>query len=273
MNNKTCLGILYLLLVLSLASGANDNFPFGGRAAGMGNAAVSLYDFWAVSHNQAGLARLEHFASGVYFENRFMTPEMSLGAAAIVYPAAPGVFALNVTYFGYSLYHESKIGLAYARSFGERLSAGIQLNYLYTHIGDGYGTAGNPAVELGVIYELIPGLSIGSHVFNPTRASIADFNDERIPTIMRMGLAYAFSERVIITVETEKDMERDPVFKAGLEYQLIDHVFFRGGMGTNPTTNAFGFGMDLGNITIDLATSFHHILGYSPQASLVYTFR
>ncbi len=273
MYKKTSLGFLCLFLVSNLVYAANDNFPFGGRAAGMGNAAVTLYDFWAVSHNQAGLARLEYMVAGFYFENRFMTREMSFGAAAIAYPASPGVFALNVSYFGYSLYHESKIGLAYARSFGERLSAGVQLNYLYTHIGDGYGTAGNLAVELGVIYELVSGLNIGAHVFNPTRASIADFDDERIPTIMRIGLAYAFSERVMMTVETEKDMEFNPVFKAGLEYQLIDHVYIRGGMGTNPTTNAFGFGMDIGNITIDLATSFHHVLGYSPQASLVYKFR
>lgn len=253
--------------------GANENFPFGGRQAGMGNAAVAVYDFWALSHNQAGLARQKNASGGFYFENRYLTKEMSLGAAGFALPAAGGVFGLSVTYFGYSQYHESKFGLAYSRSFGERLSAGVQLNYLYTFIGEGYGRTGNLAAELGLIYELLPGLQIGAHLFNPTRAKIGGFNDERIPTIMRLGFAYNFSERVLLSFETEKDIDRDAVFRLGLEYGITENIYLRGGIGTKPTTNSFGFGMAFGNLRIDLATSFHHVLGYSPQASLIYEFK
>jgi len=263
---------LFLLLVIFSAPlyAANDNFPFGGRQAGMGNAAVAVYDFWALSHNQAGLARQQYAAGGFYFENRYLTKEMGLGAAAFALPAASGVFGLSVTYFGYSQYHESKFGVAYARSFGDRLSAGVQLNYLYTFIGEGYGSTGNLAAELGMIYELIPGLQIGAHIFNPTRAKIAEFNDERIPAVFRMGFAYTFSERVLLSFETEKDLEREAVFRVGLEYGITENIYLRGGLGTNPTTNAFGFGLNMGALRIDLATSFHHVLGYSPQASLIY---
>jgi hypothetical protein len=270
MKQVFTLVFLFLIIFSTNLRAANDNFPFGGRQAGMGNAAVAVYDFWALSHNQAGLARQQYAAGGFYFENRYLTKEMGLGAAGFALPAAGGVFGLSVTYFGYSQYHESKFGLSYARSFGERLSAGVQLNYLYTFIGEGYGRAGNLAAEMGVIYELLPGLQIGAHLFNPTRARIAEFNDERIPTIMRLGFAYNFSDRVLLSFETEKDLERDAVFRLGLEYGITENIYLRGGLGTNPTTNAFGFGMVLGNLRIDLATSFHHVLGYSPQASLIY---
>lgn len=251
---------------------ANDNYPFGARQAAMGNAGVSLYDFWAISHNQAGLARLTNPAGGFYFENRYLVREMGLGAAAFALPTTSGVFGLSLSYFGYSQYHESKVGLAYAKVFSEKLSAGVQFNYMYAFVGGDYSNStGNVTVEAGVIYELLPGLNIGAHIFNPTRAKLAsvdDLYDEYIPTIIRLGMAYNFSEKVLLSLETEKDIDRKPVFKAGIEYQLAGQFHIRGGVGTNPTQNAFGFGFHTGSLTIDLSTSFHYVLGYSPQASI-----
>ncbi|TVQ90189.1 MAG: hypothetical protein EA393_06355, partial [Bacteroidetes bacterium] len=108
--------LLTFLLVstINFSHAANDNYPFGGRAAGMGNAAVTLYDFWAISHNQAGLAKMQNIAAGVYFENRFLIEELNFGAGAVVYPTPSGVLGFNFTYFGFELYNESKLGLAYA---------------------------------------------------------------------------------------------------------------------------------------------------------------
>lgn len=255
---------------------ANDNYPFGGRQAGMGNAAAAVYDFWALSHNQAGLAKMNRPTGGFYFENRFMVKEMGLGAAAFALPVNSGVFGLSLSYFGYTQYHESKAGLAYARSFGERLSAGVQFNYMYTYVGGNLdNAAGTISLEAGLIYELLPGLNIGAHIFNPARAklkSAGNLYDEYIPTIMRLGMAYMFSEKLLISLETEKDINRKPVYKAGAEYKIAERFFVRGGIGTNPTQNAFGFGMHTGTFIIDLSASFHQVLGYSPQASIIVEF-
>ena len=265
--------IIVMGMIPILIQAANDNYPFGGRAAGMGNAAVSLYDFWAVSHNQAGLARLQNMAAGVYFENRFLIEELSFGAGAFAYPTPSGVVAFSFTYFGFDLYNESKMGLAYSRDFGERFSAGLQLNYHHVSIAGDYGSKGGITFEAGVIYQILPELSIGTHLFNPTRTKTADFANERIPTIFRTGLSYTFSEKVIVVAEAEKSVNYPVVFRAGVEYRLIESVSVRGGIGTRPTTNAFGFGLEWGNLMIDIAASFHHVLGYSPQLSFVYEFR
>lgn len=269
--------VLYFTCLIVLCVGgivpANANLPFGGRAAGMGNAAVAIYDFWALSHNQAGLARISSPTAGFYFENRYLTPEMGFGALGFAMPAVGGVMGLSVGYFGFEHYNESKIGLTYSRAFGEKFSAAVQLNYLYTYIGDGYGTSGSVAAELGVIYEAFPGFQIGAHIFNPTRTRVSDLAPDRLPTIFRFGAAYQFSERVLATIETEKDLDKDPVFKAGIEYGITEQLFVRAGLGTHPNTNAFGLGLYLGNLKIDIATSFHHVLGYSPQVSLRYSFQ
>lgn len=274
MIKKHTLFLCLFVLVFTVGlKAANDNYPFGGRAAGMGNAAVTLYDFWALSHNQAGLARMENMATGVFFENRFLIEELSFGAAGFVYPTSSGVLGVSFTYFGFELYNETKIGLAYAMEFGERLSTGLQLNYHYTGIGESYGNKGNLTFELGAIFHILPQLSIGMHLFNPSRTKIGDFADERIPTILKTGFGYEFSDRVVVIVEADHSVNQSPVVKVGMEYRISDPIYLRGGIGTNPVSNSFGFGLELGNLNIDLATSWHQVLGYSPQLSMVYHFK
>ncbi len=273
MNRVLLFSLFSFFLTSSFLKASNDNYPFGGRAAGMSNASVTLYDFWAVSHNQAGLAKMENAAAGVYFENRFLIEELNFGAGAFIYPTKLGVLGFNFTYFGFELYNETKIGIAYARNFGERFSLGMQLNYHNTGIGENYGNRGNITAELGAIFHILPQLSIGAHLYNPARAKIGNFADERIPTIFKTGLGYEFSERVLVVLEAEQSINHKPVFKAGIEYHIIDPIFIRGGIGTNPNSNSFGFGLLMGNLEVDLATSYHYLLGYSPQISMIYNFK
>ncbi len=270
---KICFLLLFFLLIPFSLKSANDNYLFGGRQASMGNAAVTLFDLWAVSHNQAGLAGIENITAGVYMENRYLIPELNFGAGAVAMPAAGGVFGLSFTHFGYSLYNENKVGLGYSRFFGEKFSAGVQLNYHHLSIGGEYGSKSSVTVELGFIYEIIEDLHIAFHLFNPTRTKVADYDNERIPTVMRGGFSYTFSDQVIFVFETEKDINLKPVYKAGIEYQIIEPLYLRAGVGTNPMSNAFGFGLVLGNLNIDLSSSYHYILGYSPQFSMIYEFK
>lgn len=263
--------LLYLLLFNFSAKAANDNYPFGGRPASMANSTVAVYDFWGLSFNQAAIARQTGLTAGVYFENRFLTKEMSLGAFGVSMPAGGGVMGVSATFFGYSLYHESKIGLAYARKLSDKISIGVQLNYLYASIS-GYGNKGSIAGELGMIYELLPGLNLGAHIYNPTRTKVASYNNERIPTVIKLGMAYSFSDRVLVSLEAEKDIVENPIIKAGIEYGLTESIYVRGGIGTNPTLNSLGVGFYFGSLKFDISSSFHYLLGYSPQASFVYQF-
>ncbi len=266
---RTCIFLLLSVISLSL-SATGEDFPIGGRSAGMANSSVTLNDFWSIHHNQAGLTGIKNFSAGIYYENRFGLKNLGLKAGAIVLPTKSGVFGLSMTYFGYSQYNESKIGLAYAKSFGEKFSAGVQLDYLSTHIAENYGSQSAIAGEIGLRFQINKNLCIAGHIFNLNRAKIAKYNDERIPTVARLGLSYAFSEKIIVTAESEKDIQYNPVFKAGLEYHPIDMLYFRTGISTNPVLNAFGFGLVFKNFKLDFATSYHQTLGFTPQFSIIF---
>lgn len=264
----------YLLLLFALfplfSEASGENHPIGGRSAGMANASVTSYDFWAISHNQAGMASIQNFSAGVYYENRFGLKELGLKSGAVIMPVKSGVFGLNVTNFGYTQYSETKVGLAFAKQFSSKFSAGVQLDYLSTHIAENYGNSSAIAAEAGFICKLNSKMAIGGHIYNPTRAKIASYNDERAPTIAKLGLSYTFSEKVIIAVETEKDIQYDPYFKAGIEYRPVKQLYFRTGFSTNPVLNAFGFGLDFKNFKLDFATSYHRTLGFTPQFSIIF---
>jgi len=265
--------VTYCLLVISLASVAADNYLIGARASAMGNTAVTLSDVWASSHNQAALAGLKNSSAGIFFDNRFMLPELSIKGFALALPLKnSGVIAVSGTYFGYSLYNEQKAGLAFAKNLGAKISVGIQLDYLSTYIADDYGSRNTLAAEAGILAEPFDKFKIGVHVFNLTSAKLADYDDERIPVIFRLGASYSFSEKVLLCAETEKDISTEANFKAGIEYHPIEQLYLRGGITSDPLLSSFGFGLKLKKFTLDFSSSFHQTLGFTPQLALSYDF-
>jgi hypothetical protein len=273
------LHLAFLLIFLSagLKTPAADNLLSGARAGAMANATVAIHDFWAISHNQAGIANVDTITAGLFVENRFLLGDLSLAAAAAVLPTSSGNFGVSLQFFGGSIYSEGKAGLAYARRFGEKLSAGVQLNYMFTNIGDGYGSTGTVAAELGIICKILPNLYLGAHIFNPTKARLKATGHldikEYISTIIRTGAAYHFSDKVLLSLEVEKDIRHKPMAKFGLEYMITDGIFVRAGISNNPTLNAFGFGIQTGRLQLDISASYHYLLGYSPQTGAIYVFR
>lgn len=270
MSKKILFPVLLLILSFSV-SAQKENVPIGGRSGAMGNASVTLTDFWAVHNNQAGIAYYDKIAAGIYYENRFITKELGLKCFSLVVPVnKAGVFGLNVSSLGYKHYNETKIGLAYGMAFGERISAGVQLDYIYTHIGENYGNKGAVTFEAGLRAVIIKNLVLGAHIFNPIQVKLASYNDERLPLIFKVGLSYTFSDKALLAVEVEKDNNFKPVFKAGLEYHIVKPVYIRLGIATTPFVYSFGAGFEFYNFKLDISASRHAVLGFTPQASLVY---
>ncbi|MDG1477789.1 MAG: hypothetical protein P8Q14_11625 [Vicingaceae bacterium] len=265
------LGLLLVSFVASHAQIGND--MFGARSAAMGGYNVTLSDVWSANNNQAGLGFVEDLSGGIYYENRFLLSETSLKAGAFVLPVKSGALGVSISSFGYELYNETKAGLSYGQRFGSKFSMGVQLNYLNTQLSQDYGSKTSITGAIGAIAKLSDELSLGVHVYNPTRAKLAEYNNERIPTIMKLGLDYRFSEKVLFAVSTEKDVDFDARVNAGIEYHITEMFYLRGGISTNPTQYAFGVGMQLKDFKVDLSSSFHQTLGITPGISIIYSKR
>ncbi|OFX61733.1 MAG: hypothetical protein A2046_09065 [Bacteroidetes bacterium GWA2_30_7] len=263
--------VIYFLISTILVLGGNENYPVGAKYAAMGNTGVMTPSLWSTSHNQAGLAFLKVSEVGLHYNNKFLMRELGLSSLAFAYPTKKtGTFGLNYNYFGYAKYNENKIGLSYAKMFGSSFAAGVQIDYFQTHIDEGYGNKGVPVAEIGILAQPTKGLYIGAHLFNISRAKLDDYSNEKIPTIFKIGLGYAFSEKALVCIETEKDMDYKPIFKGGIEYQLLVNLYLRTGIITNPVQNTFGIGYKMNKFKADIAFATHPVLGLSSHITLTY---
>ena len=277
MKTKTTLRCSYFLLLSifftkSIFAGG-EIFTAGARQAGMGRTSVSITDFWSVQNNQAGIALLDRIGVGLYYQNQFQLSQLSQKAIAVVVPSKIGVLGLTFTHFGYELYNDIKIGLAYARSFGPYFRIGLQLDYLRTSLGENYGSKSNVTFELGVQSNLTNNLTIGAWVFNPIQVKLADYANEYIPVIFKLGMGWNIDNRLLVNIEAEKNTAFQAILlRAGVEYALKEKFFFRGGFSTAQEIFSMGFGMQFKILRIDLSAIMHNTLGFSSQGSLILQF-
>jgi len=264
--------LIFSIVFFNQFSFAQYQFESGARQGGMSGSGVIISDIWSSFGNQAGLADLSGFSAGLFYSNMFNVPDLRETAFAISMPTEKyGSAGLNYSYSGNPASNFSKFGLAYAKRLGKRITAGIQIDYLrFAQLN--YGNSGTPVGEIGFIAEPIENLFIGAHVFNPWRSKLSG-TDEYINSIIRIGAGYFFSDKVLFTAETEKDIDKPIVFRAGTEYNMFAGLYIRTGVALNPTKYSFGLGYNYKGLSLDAAYISHNILGYYMQFGLGYTIK
>lgn len=237
------------------------------RAAGMGNAFVTLQDEGAVFGNVGGMGKVKSVTALFSYENRFgFTEGFHAVAAGIIAPTSFGNTSLSAYRFGDDLFSKQKLALGWAHQIS-RMGIGVQANYWQHHV-EGYGARGNFVLNLGGVASLMPSLDFGLHIANVNQAKVSE--EERIPTVVQAGLAYTPVAPLMLVVETEKDVDFEAVLKLGMEYQIIEKLRLRTGIRTNPMHTHYGMGFYLKKFTIDCAMTTHPYLGLSNQVSVAY---
>ena len=274
--------IVSVLLLVGAAARAQGSGPGirGARAAALGNASVTLSDGWAIGNNVAGLGQLTAPSVGFYAENRYLLSALNTVAVAAALPlgavaagrARSGVVGVEVQRFGGRLYSEQRVGAGYGYR-GGLVSIGARVDVLQLSI-EGLGSRRAVAVSLGGQAELVPRrLVFGAYLYNLNQARLADYQQERVPTVLKAGLSYRPTAKVQLNIETEKDVEQDADFKAGLEYRIIDKLALRAGFRTLTEETSGGVGFQAGALQVDYAAAWHAALGLSQHLSVGVSFR
>ena len=272
MKHKVTLLLTIVLFCYSFAAQAgNDPQPAGARANGMAGVAVTLADVWAVTNNIACITSLRKPAAGVYAENRFNLKALSTVTLQGVYPLVNnGAIGMELMRFGDKLYNEQKFGLGYAHRIGP-VSLGLKATLLQIHL-EQLGSRRAVALSFGGQSEIIPKLTFGAHIFNFNQAKLASYQNERFPTVMKAGLAYQPGTKILLSLETEKDLEQSADFKAGLEYKPITQLALRTGLSTARQAATAGVGFVSQRFSVDYALGSHSVLGVSNHLSVSYGF-
>ena len=267
--------LLFILIVCSVSPLFAHDFigPVGGRAAAMGGSSVASRDLWAIQNNPAGLAYLDKFSIGLYYENRWFLPETAYKSGAIALPTKFGCLGVSFNQFGSSKYSENKFGLAYAKDFGPYFQMGLQLDYLFIHTGNDYGRQSAITFELGIQSQVTQKLRLGTYIFNPVSIYLKQtLNQEKLPIVFRFGAAYQFTKAFVGQCEVEKNTERGGIsLRGGLEYEVLKSFYVRAGVQSNPGILTFGLGYALRFLKIDAAAQLHQELGASLQVGMIFS--
>lgn len=244
--------------------------PAGGRSMSMANASVAFNDVWAYHNNPGALADVDRFTIGLSYENRFLLKEMQNQAVALAIPLKVGVVSIGGHFYGYSQYRSVKAGAGYSLKLAEKLYAGVQLNYQGLQFSNNYGSKSTLTAEAGVYAKITEKWKMGISVFNLGRTKLAEFQDDRFTTVLRLGTAYHFSKKLIVSGEFDKDLDYDLRFKLGVDYQLVDCFYVRGGFASAPTEVTFGFGYHFKQVHLNIGSAYNQNLGWSPHFSLLF---
>ena len=272
----------FSLFTTPLLAQGNGPAGHGARALALGNASATLGgEVWAATNNAAGLGSITQPLAGAYFENRYLIPSLNVAAGALALPlgevapaatglparASRGVVAFEAQRFGGVLYNETRVGAAYGYRLGV-VSVGGRLDVLQVSLQD-LGSRRAAVASLGGQAEVLPQrLSFGVYLYNITQAKLADYQDERIPTVLRAGLAYRPTKQVLLLAETEKDVEHAAGLKAGLEYLPTPAVALRLGYTSLSQQTTGGVGVRTGDFQFDYAVGWHNALGLSQYFSV-----
>lgn len=243
----------------------------GSRSIAMGSAGMALQGVWSLQQNSAGIANMERAVFALGYEQHFLNPELSTKTAVFAWPLKKNVFGLNFQRYGFSDYLEQTTGLAYSRSFSGTLSLSIVIKHHQVSIPR-YGSAQTFSVDAGMQYRLSDKVMIGSQISNPGKSRFEDLSGSFIPLGISIGASFDLSDKVLVITDLYKSLGMGVDTKLGLEYQIINWFYLRGGLTVNPFLQSAGFGLKHRRIFIDAAISSHPNLGFSPNISLGYEF-
>jgi hypothetical protein len=257
--------------LLPLLATAQIDASSGARAAGLANTSVTLPDIWALHNNIAGIAALTEPQAGLYASNRFGIRAFTTVDFHSVYPTKKyGNYGLSISRFGDELYSQQHIGIGAAHKLGQ-FSLGAKADVWQVAV-QGYGSKKAVTISVGGQAEIIPNLYFGVHAFNLNQARLSSFEDERLPTILKAGLSYRPYKKLLLATETEKHIDFDADFKAGIEYQIIEMLALRSGFSTLTSQLTFGAGVKARQLQVDYAFASAMLPGNSHHISLAYTF-
>ena len=267
----TALTLVLVLVYLGKIFAQNSINELGARSTSLGNAYSTVNDKFALLNNPGGIGGLKETSALASFKNNYGVSGLNSMAAGALSSLPIGTAGITVFRFGDDIYNEQIASLVYANKFGIA-SLGIRANYVqYTQ--EGLGSQGNMTIDFGGTASITEVIGFGAYIRNINQAQLKDSREQNLPTLLYAGLSIKPTNKILLAIETEKDLDNDAVFKAGLEYKFLDKFFARTGIKTDDFTNHFGIGFISQKLGIDYAMTWHQTLGLSHELSLAYTIK
>jgi hypothetical protein len=208
--------------------------------------------------------------AGISVMNHYLAKELEKFSFTFTHSFGRNGIGLAGSFSGFSQYFRQFYTLAYGRSFGERIRAGVSLDYLYFKVSGEYPAVHRASFRVGFSCHLGELLEFSFLGVDPFSISYASEKSFKIPPTYIGSISYHVDNALILVLEVEADTEHRPVIKGACEYSHKERFFLRIGVLSSPFRITSGVGMIKSHLGIDLSLQYHSWLGFSPGLSIVY---
>ncbi len=247
--------------------GAFSRIGFGARGTGMGNALSSVIDGELVSYYNPALSVFQR-GNSVQIGYSFLSLDRSLNflnytrriklnskrkdlADSIRYAGiSAGIINAGVSNIDGRDGSGNKIGdfstsenqffISFANRFSSKLSIGIGVKFYYYKLYEKV-TAQGLGIDIGVVYLVNPGFTVSlvvsdinaKYKWNTTSVYGEQGNTttNEFPLSKKLGVAYRFlDQKLLASAEFESLNKKTNYFKFGVEYNLYENLYVRGGV-------------------------------------------
>jgi len=245
-----------------------ENNGRGTKAIGMANAFVAVSDnLWAINYNPAGLTQLTGIqCSAFIIPNQFGLPELRTTAFTAAVPLSFATIALKAEKFGFDLYKETEVGMAFALKLDQNVSGGLTLNLHRLDIAR-YGTTQNVILDGGILAYALKGVKVGFN-FNNIMGATVGAQGEKIPQLFSLGTCWSPFDDLLLSMEMEKDIRFPASVKWGIEQMVFGLIAFHVGVANNPEKYSAGIGVKYSFFEFGYAGYSHLDLGWTHQIEI-----
>jgi len=239
-----------------------EGFVLGSRSVGSGQIGILYSDIWSVHNNIGAIGWLKQGGLGVAFDNRYNLQALNqISFSAATVSEKYGTLGFGASRFGSDLFNQSKASLGWAKAFGIA-SIGIQGQWAQTAATE-FPTRHYFLLNFGGLARLTSKLHFAASISNITQTKASEFQEERIPTIVRAGIAFLPNAKVKLLSEVQKDLDLKSIVKIGLEYEFVKKVWIRTGFSSQIEQVSGGLGIQWRNFQFDYAIANHPQLGWT----------
>ncbi len=196
-----------------------------------------------ISHAYFGFTMRRKYTGIGVFVNSLWTPYQEVTTEYDPYG--------NGYYWNYS---DIVIGISISQSLYDRFAVGMNIKFMQENI---YDTSYNAyMLDFNSIYFIgYRDIRIGMGIFNIG----PDVKGWSLPVIFRLSVSGRAYRQLFVYSQLEKQSDNYELFSFGLEYRM-KHLDVRGGF-NSLGHYAFGFGMKIGNMSVDISYTSKHLLG------------
>jgi hypothetical protein len=182
-----------------------------------------------------------------------------------------GALAIGATTFGFELYRttsvDAGVGLRAGPGTHRTISVGLRTRWETVEIAR-YGRSAALSWTVGMQLPLTPFITLGAVAHY---LAAAGRRRSEVPRRLALGIAFRRSEAFAVTADVGKGVRSPLSMATGVEIGLVRALLLRGGASFSPMRAAGGIGLRLSHLTADVAFVRHHVLGWSPSLSVLFT--